>query len=113
METSSAVKYWKLPMCKEWLEATSLKTDGKVNDIQEKIVDLRKDKTNPLKLMEYNSCTVGDIDSCVVSLVPMVSHIMGRFIVIIDKCYNMERKIKLFLNSVHHVDMRINMQSDR
>ena len=112
-EPLTAVEVWTKPMCKEWLKAHDLKTDGKVSAMRKVIVDYRKNKTKSPKLLESNSCTVGDINSCVGSLLSMVSHIMSRFVSIKNTPYKMDREIKLFLNSVHHVDMKLNMKSDK
>ena len=79
-EPLTAVGVWTKPMCKEWLKAHDLKTDGKVSAMRKVIVDYRKNKTKSPKLLESNSCTVGDINSCVGSLLSMVSQIMSRFV---------------------------------
>ena len=113
VEPLTAVNDWTKPMCKEWLKAHGLKIDGKVSDLRTVIVDSRRNKTNPPKLLECNSCTVGDINNCVGSLLSMVSHIMSRFVSIKTTPYKMDREIKLFLNSIHHVDMKLNMKSDK
>ena len=79
-EPLTAVEVWTKTMCKEWLKSHGLTTDGKVSERREVIVDSRTNKTNLPNLLKCNSCTVGDINSCVGSLLSMVSHIMSRFV---------------------------------
>ena len=75
-EPLTAVEVWTKTMCKEWLKSHDLTTYGKVSERRKVIVDSRTNKTNSQKLLECDSCTVGDINCCVGSLISMISYII-------------------------------------
>ena len=65
-------------MCKEWLKAYGYDTNGRVNDLRKKIINMKNDPSTVLKLNEHKCGSEQEISNLIGSMLSMIASVMNR-----------------------------------
>ena len=106
-EPKLPINKWYLNMCKEWLKAYGYDTNGRVNDLRKKIINMKNDPSTVLKLNEHKCGSEQEISNLIGSMLSMIASVMKRE-VSHESVGTIEREIKIFLTNLHIVDVQMN-----
>ena len=94
-------------MCKEWLKTYGYDTNGRVDDLRKKIINMKNDPSTVLKLHEHKCGSEQEISNLIGSMLSMIASVMKRE-VSHESVDTIEREIKIFLSNLDIVDGKMN-----
>ena len=87
-------------MCKDWLSAYGYDSHGKIHDLKARIIAIKKDSTQPQKIINDSCCSIKVNNNLIGSLLLMIFYIMMNEVTD-ESIFGMERDIKLFPSNFH------------
>ena len=99
-------------MCRNWLRAHGLDTNGNLKQLRERIEGCKSNKVAPPKLVEAKYCSKDSINQFIGSLLSMISSVM-RKCVSDASISHVDREIKIFLSYLNLLEYKDEAKDDK